>query len=85
MRFKASILFFIVIIYTKIYDKVDKLAVFVFTYILTALLEIALLVEHDAAVKFAFLNHRLVVQISSASETRVHTSTLIKCLITEID
>ena len=72
----------------QIYDKVDKLAVFVLTYIITALLEIALFVEHNAAIKSTFLNHRPVVQIGLTSKTRIHVSTLImilKCLVTHVD
>ena len=48
-------------------------------HIFTALLEISLLIKHDAAIKLAFLNHRLIVQIGHtlSPETRIHVSTLV--------
>ena len=50
------------------------------------MLEVPLLIQHDATVKFAFLNHGLVVQIRSTSKTRIHVSALtLKCLIPQID
>ena len=58
------------------------MTVLVFTYVLATLLEIALLIEHNAAIKFAFFNQRLVVQIRPTSETRIHVPALVlKCLI----